>query len=111
MALFALAHAVAGTILATWILPDSLGRLLGFGAIAGFLSCVVMSFYLLISSSVFGRHHNEAFSALATTKWKNFLRIRVDAEGMHIHAIGMDSLPDHGEEPTAHQIEYRFLKH
>jgi hypothetical protein len=73
-------------------------------------TCVVMSLNLVLSSNGFDRHHNEVFSALGSTKWKNFLRIVVDDKGMHIHAVGMDTLPAKGQTPEAREIDYCLLK-
>lgn len=50
---------------------------------------IVMGIYLLISLNFFGRHSNEAFSALAIPDWKHFLRLRVDSQGLTIFPIGI----------------------
>ncbi|MDQ2921174.1 MAG: metallophosphoesterase, partial [Acidobacteriota bacterium] len=51
---------------------------------------IVMGVYLLISLNLFGRHSNEAFSALACPDWKNFLRLKIDANGkLTIFPIGI----------------------
>jgi len=50
----------------------------------------VMGIYLAISLNWFGRHSNEAFSALACPDWKNFLRLRIDGSGkLTIFPIGI----------------------
>jgi hypothetical protein len=54
----------------------------------------IMGVYLLISLNVFGRHYNEAFSSLAVQDWKNFLRLKIDAEGkLTIYPIGIKRVP------------------
>lgn len=54
----------------------------------------IMGLYLLISLSVFGRHSNEAFSSLAIRGWKNFLRIRIEANGnLTLFPIGLRKVP------------------
>lgn len=51
---------------------------------------IVMGVYLLISLNLFKRHANEAFSALASPDWKNFLRLRIDTNGgLTIFPIGI----------------------
>ena len=40
-----------------------------------------MGLYLTISMNIFGRHDNEAFSALKIKDYKNFLRLHIDEEG------------------------------
>jgi hypothetical protein len=53
-----------------------------------------MGLYLLISLNVFGRHWNEAFSALAIPDWKHFLRLHIAANGdLTIYPIGISRVP------------------
>jgi hypothetical protein len=52
-----------------------------------------LGIYLLISLNVFRRHSDEAFSALAIEDWKNFLRLRVTANGLTIYPVGIDRVP------------------
>jgi hypothetical protein len=53
----------------------------------------LLGIYLLISLNVFRRHSNEAFSSLAIQDWKNFLRLRITAEGLTIFPVGIDRVP------------------
>lgn len=54
----------------------------------------IMGLYLLISLNVFGRHANEAFSALAIPHFKNFLRLRIGSDGtLTIFPIGLRQVP------------------
>ncbi|MFN7932695.1 MAG: metallophosphoesterase [Bryobacteraceae bacterium] len=54
----------------------------------------IMGLYLLISLNVFGRHANEAFSALAIPHFKNFLRLRIASDGtLTIFPIGLRQVP------------------
>lgn len=63
--------------------------LLGF--IAGLF---IMAFYLWFSLNVLGRHSNEAFSSLQIEDWKNFLRMKIDSQGvLTIYPIGIDRVP------------------
>jgi hypothetical protein len=59
---------------------------------------VVMGIYLLISLNFFGRHSDEAFSALALPDWKNFLRFRIDFQGPnhfpHRHSAGRPTVAE-----------------
>ena len=54
----------------------------------------IMGIYLLISLNVFGRHLNEAFSALHIPDWKSFLRLRIDVDGwLTIFPVGIRRVP------------------
>jgi len=56
----------------------SLIFLLVLGWLVGSL---IMGIYLFVSLNFFGRHSNEAFSSLAIEDYKNFLRMRIEANG------------------------------
>jgi hypothetical protein len=64
-------------------------------ALGGFVvGSFIMGLYLLISLNVFGRHWNEAFSALAIPDWKHFLRLHIDTNGgLTIYPIGIRRVP------------------
>lgn len=53
-------------------------------------SGLIMGVYLWVSVRFFRRHGNEAFSALRHEGYKNFLRMRVGAEGVSVWAFGVD---------------------
>jgi hypothetical protein len=85
--------------LAAWLLPGS-----GFTqfVVAGALvfvggwvvGSVVMGLYLLVSLNVFGRHSEEAFSAMRIQDYKNFLRLHVAADGtLTIHPLCIERVP------------------
>jgi hypothetical protein len=63
--------------------------------IGGFLAGpLLMGLYLLISLNVFGRHRNEAFSAIRNQDWKHFVRFHIDrAGGLTIFPIGIRRVP------------------
>jgi len=42
---------------------------------------VIMGIYFFVSLNIFGRHHNEAFSALKIADYKNFLRLKIEENG------------------------------
>jgi hypothetical protein len=46
-----------------------------------FIGSFIMGVYLFVSLHFFGRHDNEAFSALKIEDYKNFLRMHIDADG------------------------------
>jgi len=51
-------------------------------AIGGYIiGSILMGLYLFISLHFFGRHDNEAFSALHVEDYKNFLRMHIDTDG------------------------------
>lgn len=53
-----------------------------------------MGTYLYVSINWFGRHRNEAFSALRIADWKNFLRMQIDKDGrLRIFPVGIERVP------------------
>ena len=51
----------------------------------------ILGLYLMTSLAVYGRHANEAFSALRIQDFKQFLRLRIDPQGgLSIFVIGID---------------------
>lgn len=69
------------------------------GALAG---PVVMGAYLLVSLNVFGRHANEAFSSLAISDFKNFLRLQIGADGtLRIYPIKIARVPRRWRESSS----------
>ncbi len=76
----------------------STGQMLAAGAsmvVGGWLlGSIIMGLYLLISLNGFGRHTNEAFSSLKIQDWKNFLRLKIDADGsLTIFTVGLRRVP------------------
>ena len=54
----------------------------------------IMGIYLLLSLNLFGRHSNEAFSALAIEDYKNFLRMHLAPDGtLTIYPIKLERVP------------------
>ncbi|PYT00914.1 MAG: hypothetical protein DMF63_04405 [Acidobacteria bacterium] len=54
----------------------------------------IMGVYLYISLHFFGRHSNEAFSALKIEDYKNFLRMHIDTNGiLTIYPIKIETVP------------------
>ena len=54
----------------------------------------ILGVYLFVSIRIFGRHNNEAFSALRIQDYKQWLRLRIDAAGgLTIFAIAIDRVP------------------
>lgn len=67
------------------------GLIFAGGWIVG--SCI-MGAYLFVSLNIFGRHSNEAFSSLAIPDWKNFLRLKISANGeLTIYPVGLRRVP------------------
>jgi hypothetical protein len=63
---------------------------------------LILGAYLLVSLNRFGRHANEAFSALAIPDYKNFLRLHLDAEGkLTIFPVGIARVPRKWGAPPA----------
>lgn len=79
----------------------------GGGWIAGSL---IMGLYLLISLNVFGRHDNEAFSALRIQDYKNFLRLHIDNEGtLTIYPVKIEKVPRQWEENKGNSDSRSFI--
>jgi Calcineurin-like phosphoesterase len=72
------------------------------GAGAWILGSVLMGLYLLISLNVFGRHSQQAFSALRIEDFKHFLRLHIAADGtLTIYPIRIDRVPRGWRAPDA----------
>jgi hypothetical protein len=95
LALALIVQSLAGA-LAVLVVPPTWSisqRLLEWAAVfaGGYvLGAIVMGLYLWIACAVLGRHANEAFSALRFTGYKNFLRLKIDASGITVHALGIE---------------------
>lgn len=59
------------------------------GALVG---STIFGSYLLLSLNCFGRHSNEAFSALRIEDWKNFIRMKISKDGLTIFPVGIDKV-------------------
>jgi hypothetical protein len=71
-----------------WRFLASLLLIAGGGYLIGSL---LMGWYLLAALNIFGVHHNEAFSAIKSKDYKNFLRFRIDSDGtLTIFPIGIE---------------------
>jgi hypothetical protein len=61
------------------------------GVLGGLAGTLVMGAYLAACCVLLKAHTNEAFSAMGRTDYKNFLRLRIDPEGvLTVYAIGLD---------------------
>lgn len=68
---------------------------------AALVGPLLIGVYLLLSLQVFGRHSNEAFSALRIGDYKHWLRFVVEATGdLTVHVIGIDRV-GRGERPAS----------
>lgn len=72
-------------------------RLLAAGflilVIGGVVGSLIMGMYLLVSLNYFGVHHNEAFSSLCITDFKNFLRLKISADGsLTVYPVGIEKV-------------------
>ena len=95
---------VIATILLAFYMPGAANRcLLIFyvGLAGGVLAATVMGVYLLVSLNWFGKHANEAFSALRIEDYKCFLRCRIDDDGkLTVFPVGLTNVPrDDGTDP------------
>lgn len=78
----------------TWLqlLIGTLLIFIGGGVVGPF----IMGIYLFISLNIFGRHHNEAFSAIKIEDYKNFVRFKIERDGdLVIYPIGVKKVMKH----------------
>jgi hypothetical protein len=68
---------------------------------AWIVGSIIFGVYLFISLNGFGRHSNEAFSSLAIQDYKNFLRMKIDPDGLTIYPIGIRRVPRKWRAATA----------
>lgn len=100
------AHMAAALVVALWLAGSirvaesgiaSLGQraaLTGVELAAGYVvGSLLMGIYLTISVCVFRRHGNEAFSSLKLESYRNCLRMRLDADGLSVWALGLCEVP------------------
>jgi hypothetical protein len=70
--------------------------------VGGVLGAWILGAYLHVSLAVFGRHANEAFSALRIEDYKQWLRCRVRSSGeLEIQALGLVRVPRRWRETAA----------
>jgi hypothetical protein len=64
------------------------------GGGAWIIGSTIMGVYLLVSLNVFGRHSEQAFSALRIEDYKHFLRMHIAADGtLTIYPLKLDRVP------------------
>ena len=72
----------------------------------GLVGGLVIGLYLLISIRIFGRHSNEAYSSLRIQDYKQFLRLRVGADGnLTIWCFGIDRVPRRWRDPGTGRLQ------
>lgn len=84
-----LAYRLSEWIIDSFAIPGpTTGKLIWFGTIlfvcgiGGYIAgAIIMGIYLFVSLRIFGRHDNEAFSALKIEDYKNFLRLHINKSG------------------------------
>ncbi len=83
----------------------SLAQLLLSGVITfvlgGPVGTFILGIYLFVSIRLLGRHGNEAFSSLRIADYKQWLRLRITADGLlTIYALAIDRVPRRWREVT-----------
>ncbi|MET0292484.1 MAG: metallophosphoesterase family protein [Steroidobacteraceae bacterium] len=69
----------------------------------------LIGFYLFVSLQLFGRHSNEAFSALRIVDYKHWLRLVIDAAGnLSVLALGIDRVGSQGRKGSRARVIDRF---
>lgn len=77
--------------------PLAVGALIAAGG--AFMGSWILGIYLLSSLAIYGRHSNEAFSALRIEDWKQFLRLRIASDGtLSIFVVGIDRVARHWQK-------------
>ena len=62
----------------------------------------IMGIYLFISQFFFGRHNDEAFSALKIQDYKNFLRLHINSDGiLTIFPVKIEKCPRKWRDRTS----------
>ena len=99
----------AGLDAGLWsVAREYLIRLEVFGA-GLLLAGTLFGCYLWLALNVFRFHHNEAFSAIGSTRYKNFLRCRVRSENqVEVTVIGVDKT--YGPEVGPHPVPLRIIE-
>ncbi len=70
-----------------------LGCIFVICGIGGYIiGSLIMGVYLFISLHVFGRHDNEAFSALKIEDYKNFLRMHITKDELTVYPIKIEKV-------------------
>jgi hypothetical protein len=95
----------AAWIVSGWLLPAGLMRFACAGALifAGgwIVGSLIMGLYLLISLNVFGRHSEEAFSAMKIQDYKHFLRLHIAHDGsLTIFPVKVERVPRRWRDRT-----------
>ena len=95
---------LATCLLARWLAGIPNGCfLVAVGVVGGVLAATILGLYLLVSLNLFGKHWNEAFSALRIEDYKCFLRLRIQPDGaLKIYPVGLIKVPgdDRTEPPS-----------
>ncbi|AZN41157.1 metallophosphoesterase [Paenibacillus albus] len=75
------------------------GILIAYGG--WIIGSIIMGIYLYISLNWFGRHANEAFSAIQNENYKNFLRIHIAKNGdLTIYPVGIRTITRKWKQPA-----------
>ncbi|MDP8954418.1 MAG: hypothetical protein M3N37_05790, partial [Actinomycetota bacterium] len=65
--------------------------LIALAVVGGLAGALVMGIYLAVCCAWLRAHGNEAFSSMGLTRYKNFLRLHIDRDGvLRIYPIGLD---------------------
>lgn len=76
-----------------------------------FAGSFIMGLYLFCSMYFFGRHNEEAFSALKIQDYKNFLRLHIDEDGtLTIYPVKVEKVARKWRNRNKHDIEKDNVK-
>lgn len=86
--------------------------------VGSFVAGIILGLYLIVCNALLGSQGSEAYSALRYTGFKNFLRMRISAEGITLYPIGVRKIvcnwKNTGTEEnpafTGDSIEYELIE-
>ncbi len=84
-----------------------LGCILLVCGVGGYvIGSIIMGVYLFVSLHIFGRHDNEAFSALKIEDYKNFLRLHIGSDGkLTIYPLKIDKVEREWSLEVKNEVE------
>jgi hypothetical protein len=115
LALFALSETLLEPARPAWFGFATWSHLIAHVALVGsagaLLGATLVGLYLLISLNAFGRHSNEAFSALKIADYKNTLRFRIAENGaLEVRVFTIKRVPRRWSDATPPQPLDRALE-
>ncbi len=93
LAAAAVAVAWPGTWWDGWVAPESLAWTVALTGIGSLVAGVAFAAGLLVAVGLFGEQDNDLSVAVRESGYKNFLRLHIDGDCLHVYAIGIEKIP------------------